>query len=585
MKRLLALLCSLCMLFCLLPTTAFADGNGNIDGGGGGMGNGTSSNFWNPGNDGVRITVVNAESGTAVSTPVDFTNRAQNNVLHFGKVNKLQYLAGASLTPQSGAGYSYIKPAQSMPTIVSSKGQNNIEAIKRYFCSEYACKMVAQATGVDYERMIAGEYKLLIEPIAYFTHNGQYYCMTATEAGLYDQKAGGSLRKTMTSLTHKNLPLSMFLEFSDLGISAWGGSTTSTQNNSDIISTLGVGIVWFDETPPSGGEIEAPDVEYRVDTDVITSIKLETNERLTPDNPATVTFHIMGRSYTVRNIVIPENESQLVWVKWHTPSTPQSITITVTLDSGFTAQDSFTAKIVDLNEHIPPDPTATDTNPGYTVPPLPNPTQKLTANWGVWSCYWVPDWQWHSNWQWHSRGCSSSCPDDCSGGHGYWQDDGEWVDEGDWEYEYTGYSASISGVMSLLPDDIVPTASGKSMKSGYGVKQDVTATLSTDAPTSHITHPQTAFSVFPEFQYQTYLRLLQRVSSGRSAKFAFQVNEFSTYNRMAHFTPIWFPDSTNYTVFTQVWDTWTPDGMLSINLNDYVSINGSLYDDWYTNRS
>jgi len=29
-----------------------------------------------------------------------------------------------------------------------------------------------------------------------------------------------------------------------------------------------------------------------------------------------------------------------------------------------------------------------------------------------------------------------------------------------------------------------------------------------------------------------------------------------------------------------VWDTWTPDGMLSINLNDYVSIQGSLYDDW-----
>ena len=25
-------------------------------------------------------------------------------------------------------------------------------------------------------------------------------------------------------------------------------------------------------------------------------------------------------------------------------------------------------------------------------------------------------------------------------------------------------------------------------------------------------------------------------------------------------------------------------GMLSINLNDYVSIDGSLYDDWYTNR-
>ena len=168
LKRLLALLCSLALVFCLLPSTAFAEGgNGNIDGGGGNMGQGTSSNFWNPGNDGVRITVVDADSGTAISSPVDFSNRVQkNSVLHFGKVNKLQYLGGTALSLQSGVAYSCIKPTQSMPTIVSSKGQSNIEAIKRYFCSEYACQMVAQAAGVDYERMIAGDYKLLIEPIA-----------------------------------------------------------------------------------------------------------------------------------------------------------------------------------------------------------------------------------------------------------------------------------------------------------------------------------------------------------------------------------------------------------------------------------
>lgn len=338
LKRFLALLCSLCLLLCLFPATAFADGNGNIDGGGGGMGQGTSSNKWTPGNDGVRITVVDAESGAAVSTPVDFTNRAQNNVLHFGKVNKLQYLAGTGLTPQSGAGYSYIKPAQAMPTIVSSKGQSNIDAIKRYFCSEYACKMVAQAAGVDYERMIAGDYKLLIEPIAYFTHNGLYYGMTATEAALYDQKSGGALRKTMTSLTHKNLPLAMFLEFSDLGIPAWTGSTTGTQNNSDIINALGVGIVWFDEVPPEG-DIEAPDVEYRVDTDVITSVTLRTDTDLTPDNPASVTFHILGTTYRVSDVVIPAGDSQVVWVKWHTPSTPQTVTITVSVSGAYTAQD------------------------------------------------------------------------------------------------------------------------------------------------------------------------------------------------------------------------------------------------------
>ena len=152
LKRLLAFLCCFTLVFCLFPSSAFATGgNGNIDGGGGSMGHGTSSNFWNSGNDGVRITVVDASSGTAVSSPLDFSNRTQKtSLLHFGKVNKLQYLGGAGLSLQSGVAYSCIRPTQSMPTIVSSKGQSNIEAIKRYFCSEYACMMVAQAAGVDY---------------------------------------------------------------------------------------------------------------------------------------------------------------------------------------------------------------------------------------------------------------------------------------------------------------------------------------------------------------------------------------------------------------------------------------------------
>ena len=97
LKRLLAFLCCFTLVFCLFPSSAFATGgNGNIDGGGGSMGHGTSSNFWNSGNDGVRITVVDASSGTAVSSPLDFSNRTQKtSLLHFGKVNKLQYLGGA----------------------------------------------------------------------------------------------------------------------------------------------------------------------------------------------------------------------------------------------------------------------------------------------------------------------------------------------------------------------------------------------------------------------------------------------------------------------------------------------------------
>ena len=163
MKRIFTFVCSLILLLALFPATAFASGNGNMDGGGGGMGQGTSTNKWTPGNDGVRITVVNAETGAAVSSPMDFTNRSQSNVLHFGKVNKLQYLSGTALSLRSGSAYDYINPTHPLPTIVSSTGSSNITAIRRYFCSEYACKMVANATGVDYDRMLAGEYKLLIE--------------------------------------------------------------------------------------------------------------------------------------------------------------------------------------------------------------------------------------------------------------------------------------------------------------------------------------------------------------------------------------------------------------------------------------
>ena len=50
--------------------------------------------------------------------------------------------------------------------------------------------------------------------------NSPMVATTATEAALYDQKVNGLLRSWMQSLTHKNLPLAMFLETSDLGYPA-----------------------------------------------------------------------------------------------------------------------------------------------------------------------------------------------------------------------------------------------------------------------------------------------------------------------------------------------------------------------------
>ena len=549
--------------------TAFAEGDGNIDGGSGDMGEGTDTDVWRNNMDGVRVTVVTTD-GTVVSTPFDLTNFAiPDNTIHFGRVCKLQYTAGTSLSPGASS-YSCSKPGTALPRIISGgKSKASIEAIKRYFCSEYAAQLVSDKTGIAFDDLISGSYKLVIEPIAYFIHGGRNYAMTATEAALYNQLSNGNLRKKLASLTHQNLPLSIFLEKDDLSYPAWTGTTTDKVSDTEILSALGIGIVSYADVPEA--ELQAPDYTYRVNTDVVTSITVSSSTEVNPDNPASVTFHINGSEYTVNNIVMPTGGSQIVWVKWHTPAQPTALTIDVSVKGASTAKTSFIARIVSLEENLPPDPLATDTNPHFNVAFLPSSPQKTSASWSVWSAYWQPKWEWEDD------KCDENCPSDCTEKHG------EWVDNGKYIFNSTSYTASLSASMEIHPDDIVPTAVGDTMKSGYGIKESATAQFSANAPSSHYAPAQTAISYFPEFEYESYWRLLAG-NGGNPASFTFKPNEYSTYGRSVHFTPVWYPDDTNYTVYTYVIDAWTPSGMLSMNISDSVYIQGSMFDDWYSKR-
>lgn len=574
MKKIIALLLCVVLALGIFPFTAYAEGDPNIDGGGGNMGTGTSSDYWNGGNDGVRITVVDASTGAAVSTPMDFSNRDQpSSLLHFGKVSKLQYLSGRALTLASGVAYHCYKPVYDMPRIISGGGRNNIDAIRNYFCSEYAAMMVANAAGIDYDRLIGGDYKLLLEPIAYFTHNSQKYCMTATEAALYDKLAGGGLRSKMGSLSHQNLPLAMFLETPDLGMPAYSGSVSSKQSNDTIIASLGMGIVSYSDDPFDPPDPGSADYEYRVNTEVVTAVTLNAYTEINPDSPAKVTFNVHGMTYTVNGVVIPAGGSQLVWIKWTTPATEQSMTITVSTNKGYLSENSVTVKIVDLNRNPPPDPKATDRNDSFTVPALPSRAQKLSSSWSVWWAQWHPYWVWVPVWVWHSYGIDD----------GDWCDHGYWEDRGWYDFFTDNYTASLTASSTIAPDEKVPTAFGKIMKSGYGINNKVTANFTTNASGSHVAAAQTAVSYFPEFRYGTYWRLLEKTSGSYMAQLEFRRNSYSTYDQRAHFVPVWFPNGA-YTVYTWLLDAWTPAGMLSMNLNDYVTVQGSLFDDWYTNR-
>lgn len=547
-------------VFCF-NSFAFADGDPNINNGGGGLKDGSSENFWYSGNDGVRVTVVDSETGAVKSASIDYTNKNVSDIaFHFGKVSKSEYIAGKSISVTTSA-YTFINPTAPLPKIISDGSGASIEAIRGYFTDEQVIKRIAEHTGIDFDDLTNGDYKLMLEPIMYITYNGVRTAMTATEAALYNMLTGGDLINKMGPLSHKNLPLAMFLEKDDLGYSAWNGSKTSYATDSDIIQYLGVGIVSFKEKEEEV-KVDAVDYEYRVDTDVYTSVTITGGEH-TPNNPVTVRFYIKNKVYTVNNVVYPDGDSQIVWCKWHTPNSEQIVDIKVTVTGGASAsKTNITASIVDLNKNPPPDPTADDRNDGFRATAVPNKAQRTSASWSVWRARWIPNWVWHSNWHWVG-----------SDEDGHWVDYGNWVDEGEWEFYTNSYSVSMNANMRITCDEKNPTANGRTMKSGYGINEQVTASISGNGEHTSL---QNAVTYFPEFYYQTYWRLLEKTGSGLE----FRKNKYSTYNNRTHFTPVWFPDG-NYTVYTWAIDCWTPAGMLSANLTDSLTIKGNVFDDWH----
>lgn len=569
MKKIITALCLTLTIVCSFSTPAFAVGDGNIDGGGGDMGNGTSTNVWSPGNDGVRVTVVKADTHSPVTTPIDLTNKQPaTTIYHFGKVSKMQYTGGRGLSPQQG-GYTFKNPSQKLPKIVSSNGSNNIAAIKSYFTDEQVIRSIATTTGMDYDVLIGGKYKLLIEPLAFYKFEGVMVLTTATEAAIYDEQVSGLLRKRMASLTHKNLPLAMFLEVSDLGFPAWGGSTTGHATNANIKSSLGLGIVRFTEQSEKPN-VSSYDYEYRVNTEVITAVTVSGGQS-DPDNPTTVSFHINGRTYNVGNIYYPEGDSQLAWVKWTTPATEQDMVINVSVRGpGGTDKTNINCKIVDLGKNPPPNPVADDRNDSFRQESVPTRAEKKRADWSVWR----PWWQEYSVDRGHWERDSWTDSDGKTHTSRYWVSN--WVDEGWWEFDSNRYYASFSANMNITCDSKNPTATGSTMKSGYGINQKVSASVSTNQ-SSAVSKPQNAVSYFPEFNYKTYWRLLERMGGG---SFEFKKNNYSTYKNRTHFTPVWFPNG-SYVVNTWVIDSWTPMGMLSANLTDTLNIRGSVWDDWH----
>ena len=344
------------------------------------------------------------------------------------------------------------------------------------------------------------------------------------------------------------------------------------------------------------------------------------------------------KSGTVEITCPAGGEETMGWIKWHTPSREQSVVITLEskrdtlllLDEDGNQCDKLTinADIAKVKESTPPDPLVSDTKPSWQKVYSQSSVQERISgyvsgdsvqelSWYTWSI--GAGWSQDSDYDRRRVKIITGGMTDPSSQTPYWGAETEnqdvtlykwgvdnryypsetasktigsfytgavYISTSDIQLEKVTYSVSMSAEAAISPSDYCKTAaysesSGKyTMKSGYGIQISVDAHLSGD--TQYCTGSQTANVLFPEFNYNRHsTTLYNRLLEKSGGSFVFKKNKYSTYNDRVHFTPIWFPDRKNYTVYVEVFDVWCPAGQLSVRLTDQIFINGNVYDDWH----
>ncbi len=118
-------------------------------------------------------------------------------------------------------------------------------------------------------------------------------------------------------------------------------------------------------------------------------------------------------------------------------------------------------------------------------------------------------------------------------------------------------------------------------RSGYGIGLDVLI------DSGGITGFQSGTALFPEFGYRDYgVRMEKygnylRMSENPNSMY-YNDPAHADFSRV-HFTPIWYPNG-EYEIAVFIYDNWTPVGQLWDCKTYTVSINGTIYDDWYITR-
>ncbi len=304
---------------------------------------------------------------------------------------------------------------------------------------------------------------------------------------------------------------------------------------------------------------------YRGSTIMVSAdVSTDSNYDFTPTLPLTVTMKATRNGGTVfdtqtKTVICPKGESNLVWFAVEIPKTGYSsadviFNFTVTTPTTITDSSSTnnlstkTATTYVLPDRSTPD-ASFELEPPSSFVNTPYKTRNAnTLSWSVW--------EWNGG------------------------------------FVKKTYSAKLTTTATLTPDSTAvwkqQTASGWKTRSGYGLNTAVTVSL-TGVPADMFAGNAKVNAYYPEFNYSTSgtkSNMLLRASEnagGYSASYTFDTDADSISGGKMHKTPIWFPDG-DYSVKYEFYDLWTPAGMLTANNYAVIGIEGSMYDDYYTNR-
>ena len=376
--------------------------------------------------------------------------------------------------------------------------------------------------------------------------------LTATEyamaqkAGYFDFFSREPDGQYIALMTHALLPSSIMLDESWFGYGAPEPPAARVKWSNDAIIDYGG---WGIRLLAANGHVTpndtSYDADYRVDTDVVTSFEVKSSSRVTPDNPVYITMSVDGipSAQATKAVVMPADSTQRVWIKWHTPLQAMQKTVVASISGNagvfFTAgrrERYMDVRISKLTDNPPPDPKYQDEKPaGFTIQSPPTEADVTSASWTVWRCQWVPDWKYEADWNW-----IEDLTDLIDGG--YWVDNGNWVDRGDWRYDLDRYYAWLDATMTITPDDHCPTAEQIpepdanrpqgtvwKMGSAYGFNIQVKPSLRYDCSSNDISDAQNVTVRFPEYAYNTYFNILERIAGRAFPIFQFSINQFSQY--------------------------------------------------------